>query len=78
MSRAPVRGAQQPDAAADGAPGVTRRSVRRKNLASPELRAQWMAPIIVSPHDPATIYAGYQFVLRSTNAATAGRRSART
>jgi photosystem II stability/assembly factor-like uncharacterized protein len=33
----------------------------------PELRAQWMAPIIVSPHDPSTIYAGYQYVMRSTN-----------
>jgi photosystem II stability/assembly factor-like uncharacterized protein len=32
-----------------------------------ELRAQWMAPIIVSPHDPSTIYAGYQFVMRSTD-----------
>jgi photosystem II stability/assembly factor-like uncharacterized protein len=32
-----------------------------------ELRAQWMAPIIASQHDPATIYAGYQFVYRSTN-----------
>jgi photosystem II stability/assembly factor-like uncharacterized protein len=33
----------------------------------PELRAQWMAPIIVSAHDPATIYAGFQFLFRSTN-----------
>ena len=33
----------------------------------PELRAQWMAPIIISPHDPDTIYAGYQYVMRSTN-----------
>jgi photosystem II stability/assembly factor-like uncharacterized protein len=30
-----------------------------------ELRAQWMAPIIVSVHEPGTIYAGYQFVYRS-------------
>jgi photosystem II stability/assembly factor-like uncharacterized protein len=47
-------------------PGVTpiRPSV---TPGDPELRAQWMAPIIVSPHDPATIYAGYQFVMRSTN-----------
>jgi photosystem II stability/assembly factor-like uncharacterized protein len=29
------------------------------------LRAQWMAPIIVSPHETNTIYAGYQFVFRS-------------
>ena len=31
------------------------------------LRAQWMAPIILSPHDPKTVYVGYQFVFRSTN-----------
>jgi len=30
-----------------------------------ELRAQWMAPIIVSPHDGSVIYAGYQFLFRS-------------
>lgn len=29
------------------------------------LRAQWMAPIIVSSHNASTIYAGYQFVFRS-------------
>ena len=38
-----------------------------QNAGDPELRAQWMAPIIVSPHDAATIYAGYQFVFRSIN-----------
>ena len=38
-----------------------------ENAGDPELRAQWMAPIMVSPHDAATIYAGYQFVFRSTN-----------
>jgi photosystem II stability/assembly factor-like uncharacterized protein len=32
-----------------------------------ELRAQWMAPIIVSQHDSSVVYAGYQFVFRSTN-----------
>jgi photosystem II stability/assembly factor-like uncharacterized protein len=32
-----------------------------------DLRAQWMAPILVSPHDSNTIYVGYQFVFRSTN-----------
>jgi photosystem II stability/assembly factor-like uncharacterized protein len=31
------------------------------------LRAQWMAPIIVSPHNASTIYAGYQYVYRSTD-----------
>lgn len=32
-----------------------------------ELRAQWMAPIVASLHQPGTIYAGYQFVYRSTD-----------
>ena len=32
-----------------------------------ELRAQWMAPIIASVHEPGVIYAGYQFVYRSAN-----------
>ena len=31
------------------------------------LRAQWMAPIILSPHDPKTVYVGFQYVFRSTN-----------
>ena len=26
-----------------------------------------MAPVIVSPHEPATVYAGFQFVFRSTD-----------
>jgi photosystem II stability/assembly factor-like uncharacterized protein len=30
-----------------------------------DLRAQWMAPILVSPHRAATVYAGYQYVYRS-------------
>ena len=33
----------------------------------PDLRAQWMAPIVSSQHDPATVYVGFQFVFRSTN-----------
>jgi photosystem II stability/assembly factor-like uncharacterized protein len=33
----------------------------------PELRAQWMAPVIASQHDAATVYVGYQYVFRSTN-----------
>ena len=43
-----------------------------------ELRAQWMAPFIISPHDGSVVYAGYQFVFRSRNRGDAGRRSART
>jgi photosystem II stability/assembly factor-like uncharacterized protein len=32
-----------------------------------ELRAQWMAPVITSAHEPNVIYVGYQFVFRSGN-----------
>jgi photosystem II stability/assembly factor-like uncharacterized protein len=32
-----------------------------------KLRAQWMAPIIISPHKHSTIYAGFQYVFRSTD-----------
>jgi hypothetical protein len=32
-----------------------------------ELRAQWMAPIIISPHDNTIIFAGYQSVYKSTS-----------
>jgi len=31
-----------------------------------ELRAQWMAPFLISPHDASIVYAGYQFLFRST------------
>ena len=39
----------------------------RPQVQGEELRAQWMAPILISPHDANTIYAGYQYVFRSTN-----------
>jgi photosystem II stability/assembly factor-like uncharacterized protein len=32
-----------------------------------ELRAQWLAPILTSAHEPGLIYAGFQFVYRSMN-----------
>ncbi|HUF46693.1 MAG TPA: hypothetical protein VMM93_02695 [Vicinamibacterales bacterium] len=32
-----------------------------------ELRAQWMAPFVISPHDFAIVYAGYQLLFRSLN-----------
>ena len=32
-----------------------------------ELRAQWMAPFLISPHDASIVYAGYQFLFRSSN-----------
>jgi len=33
----------------------------------PALRGQWVAPIILSPQDPATVYLGLQYVFRSVN-----------
>ena len=33
----------------------------------PSLRGQWMAPTIVSPHDPKVVYHGLQYVFRSMN-----------
>jgi photosystem II stability/assembly factor-like uncharacterized protein len=32
-----------------------------------DLRAQWMAPVLISPHAARTIYAGFQFVFRSAD-----------
>ena len=31
----------------------------------PAYRGQWLAPTILSPHDPSTIYHGFQYVFRS-------------
>ena len=62
------RGAGEPQAGRGGGarPGVT--NIRPPaSAADAELRAQWMAPIVISPFDPATIYTGYQYVLRSTD-----------
>jgi photosystem II stability/assembly factor-like uncharacterized protein len=54
------------DAAEKPGPGVT--NIRPpQDAGGPELRAQWMAPILVSNFDPATLYAGYQMVFRSPN-----------
>jgi photosystem II stability/assembly factor-like uncharacterized protein len=53
--------AQQPAQPA-GAQRVT--SIRPKDEG---LRAQWMAPVVLSPHDPDTVYLGYQYVYRSTD-----------
>ena len=39
-----------------------------------DLRGQWMAPIIVSPHKASTIYAGYQYVYRSLDRGTTWER----
>jgi photosystem II stability/assembly factor-like uncharacterized protein len=32
-----------------------------------QLRGQWMAPIVLSPHDARVVYAGYQYLFRSSD-----------
>jgi len=44
------------------------------DAAGEALRAQWMAPIVLSPHDPAIVYAGYQFLFRSPDRGDSWRR----
>jgi photosystem II stability/assembly factor-like uncharacterized protein len=58
------RGGPPPDADPSKPAGPQRvTNIRPKDE---DLRAQWMAPIVVSPHDSNTIYAGYQVVFKST------------
>ncbi len=63
------RGAGQADARGAGAgPPAGRGGPQRSTRIRPpdeNLRAQWMAPILVSPHHASTIYAGFQYVFRS-------------
>ncbi len=58
----------EPSEASEGGRPITAGVVAirpRLNAGAPELRAQWMAPIITSIHQAGVIYAGYQFVFRS-------------
>ena len=48
-------------------PAVERETAIQPTDPDAELRAQWMAPFIISPHDSSIVYAGYQFLFRSTN-----------
>jgi photosystem II stability/assembly factor-like uncharacterized protein len=62
---------------ANAAAEAARSGPRRSTPIRPpdeDLRAQWMAPIIVSPQNASTIYAGYQFVYRSTDRGTTWTR----
>jgi photosystem II stability/assembly factor-like uncharacterized protein len=61
--RGDAGGAGQGAGRGRGRPGVTN---IRPQVDGLELRAQWMAPIIISPHDTNTIYTGFQSVFRST------------
>ena len=67
---------QSQAAPAGGGRGRGRAGVTNIRPQSPdmELRAQWMAPVTLSPHDSNTVYLGYQFVYRSTNRGDAWER----
>ncbi|HUF23779.1 MAG TPA: hypothetical protein VMN81_06600 [Vicinamibacterales bacterium] len=65
-ARAAAAAAGQPAGRGRGAPGVTNIQPMRDDPEA-ELRAQWMAPIIVSQHGGNVIYAGYQYLFRSAN-----------
>jgi photosystem II stability/assembly factor-like uncharacterized protein len=68
-----ARGASSTDTTAAPAEGRGRGRGRgastniRPQSPDVDLRAQWMAPIVASQHEPGVIYAGYQFVYRSAN-----------
>jgi len=64
----PQRG-RRDDAGAAAAEPARNGTARSTPIRPPDenLRAQWMAPIIVSRHNASTIYAGYQYVYRSTD-----------
>jgi len=53
--------------AARGGPGRETTTNIQPKSPDAELRAQWMAPFFISPHDASIVYAGYQFLFRSTN-----------
>jgi photosystem II stability/assembly factor-like uncharacterized protein len=46
----------------------------RAGTGEPALRGQWMAPTIVSPHDPNVVYHGLQYVYRSMHRGDAWER----
>jgi photosystem II stability/assembly factor-like uncharacterized protein len=63
---APPRGRRGEGGQQPAAPAGPRR-VTNIRPADEGLRAQWMAPVVLSPHDPSTVYLGFQYVYRSTN-----------
>jgi len=53
----------------------TSTNIRPKSAdGEPVQRAQWMAPIVLSPHDANTVYAGYQHIYRSRDRGTTWER----
>lgn len=65
---APARGGRGAGREAGAAPtGPQRATSIQPKDPDAELRAQWMAPFIISPHDASIVFAGYQFLFRSAN-----------
>jgi photosystem II stability/assembly factor-like uncharacterized protein len=62
---APAPGAAGAPGGGRGRGGASKPIQPKVAAGEPALRAEWMAPIIVSPFDHKTIYAGYQFLYRS-------------
>ena len=62
QARRSAQGQQNQAPATTGPQRVTCIQPKEENL-----RAQWMAPVALSPHDSNTVYLGYQSVFRSTN-----------
>jgi photosystem II stability/assembly factor-like uncharacterized protein len=73
FSRTDLRPPPPPPAGAAPAGGRGGRGNQATNIrppvaaGEPEQRANWMAPVSISPHDNKTIYLGYQHVYRSTD-----------
>ncbi|MGH9371068.1 MAG: WD40/YVTN/BNR-like repeat-containing protein, partial [Vicinamibacterales bacterium] len=72
--RDPAGSPSQPDTSDGRSQGGRRRTAGTSTPIRPrpgetvaDLRAQWMAPIITSAHEPGVIYAGFQYVYRSEN-----------
>jgi photosystem II stability/assembly factor-like uncharacterized protein len=59
-------GGTAPDPAQPPGPPAPQRSTPIRPPGD-SLRAQWMAPVVLSPHDPKTVYVGFQYVFRSTS-----------
>ena len=70
----PARGRRGGGQEAQAQPPQGPQRVTRIRPPGDNLRAQWMAPVIVSPHDPDVVYVGFQHVFRSANRGDAWTR----
>ena len=52
-------------ARSDVVKGTTKRLLPRTYEDEPRLRGQWIAPFVISPHNPDIVYHGMQYLLRS-------------